>query len=115
MKAEIRILHDGKVFEGTAVLAELGRKVDLATKNAEPVNQSRPTKPAGAIDALFGRGYFATERTLSDVREQLRQDGYNFGPPSVLMTLQSKDYLQRRGTKGSYRFVQKYPPAAAHV
>jgi len=44
---------------------------------------------------------------------QLGRDGYNFSAPSILMALKFKEFLQRRGSKGSYRFVQKYPPTPA--
>jgi hypothetical protein len=113
MHIQIRISHDGKIFEGEAALTEVVHRGGTAKKSAQPVKHARPPKPAGAVDGLYGKGYFAGERTLADVRGQLQQDGYNFGAPSVLMALRSKGYLQRRGNRGSYRFVQKYPPTSA--
>jgi hypothetical protein len=110
MHVQIRITQDGKIFEGEATLAEVQAYGGSSRKKAESVKNERPTKPAGAVDSLYSEGYFAAERALVDVRGQLQQGGYNFGAPSVLMALRSKNYLQRRGNKGSYRFVQKYPP-----
>jgi hypothetical protein len=107
MHIQIRITQAGKIFEGEATLAEAQSSDG---KKAESVKNERPTKPAGALDSLYREGYFAAERALVDVRSQLQQGGFNFGAPSVLMALRSKNYLQRRGNKGSYRFVQKYPP-----
>jgi len=112
MQARIMITQDGRTFEGTIELTEVAHHGKAPRNDALPVADGLPTKPAGAVDSLFGRGYFATERTLSEVRGQLQQDGYNFGASSVLMTLQSRDYLQRRGTRGAYRFVQKHPPTS---
>jgi len=111
MHIQIRISQDGKTFEGEAVLAEVRPEGKAAGRMVQSPKQTHQRKPSGAIDDLYRRGHFATERTLKDVRGQLQKDGYNFGAPSVLMALRSKDYLQRRGSKGSYRFVQKYPPS----
>jgi len=110
MQIQIRITHDGKVFEGDATLSESRNSAQKKPGHAS--RHQHATKPSGALDTLYNTGYFANERTLADVKGQLRQGGYNFAPPSVLMALKSKAYLQRRGSKGSYRFVQKHPPAS---
>jgi hypothetical protein len=112
MQIQIRITHDGKVFEGGATLSQVLSRSSAPKKPDHASRHQHATKPAGALDSLYNTGYFANERTLPDVRGQLQQGGYNFGAPSVLMALRSKAYLQRRGSKGSYRFVQKYPPAS---
>jgi len=115
MQIEIRVLHEGKTFEGRTDLLEVGgsrpRKIEI---NSLPVRKnSGPTKPGGAVDTLYQKCFFGEERTLLDVRGQLKKDGYNFGASSVLMALGSKEYLQRHGSRGSYSFVQKYPPPAS--
>jgi|ERR1700682_1771026 len=112
MQIQIRITHDGKVFEGDATLSKVLSRSSAQKKPSHASRHQHATKPAGALDSLYNTGYFANERTLTDVRGQLQQGGYNFGAPSVLMALKSKAYLQRRGSKGSYRFVQKHPPAS---
>jgi rRNA maturation protein Nop10 len=114
MHIQIRVSHDGKLFEGSATLSEVGSRAGSQTKNPTPEKpEDVVTKPAGALDTLYAQGYFASERTLAEVRAQLQHNGYNFGAPSVLMALQAREYLQRRGSKGSYRFVQKYPTGGA--
>jgi hypothetical protein len=112
MKIQFRVWQSGKVFEGEAVLVKAA-----SSKTSPRIAKERPTaghanKPSGALDLLYRKGFFAIERTLRAVLDQLRKDGYNFSPPSVLMALKSRQYLHRRGAKGSYRFVQKYPAAA---
>jgi hypothetical protein len=110
MKIQFRVLHDGKTFEGEAVLAEPGSSVVSRRSATTAAISSGSSKPSGAIDGLYEKRFFGTERTLGTVMEQLRADGYNFGGPSVLMALKSRGYLRRGGSKGSYRFVQKFPP-----
>jgi hypothetical protein len=114
MHIQIRVSHDDKLFEGDATLSEVGSRAGGKTKSPAPKKrEGTVTKPAGALDTLYAQGYFASERTLAEVREQLQHNGYNFGASSVLMALQAREYLQRRGSKGSYRFVQKYPAGGA--
>ena len=110
MQIQIRISHDGRVFEGDAVLSETASHRGTARVAVASGKRDRATKPAGAVDDLYSKGYFSDERALADVRAQLRKDGYNFSPPAILMALKAREYLQRRGSKGNYRFAQKYPP-----
>jgi len=112
MKVQIRIFQNGKVFDGEAILSE------VHGHHREPVGRivrssvSKSTKPSGAVDGLYGKGFFASARALGDVVGQLGRDGYNFSAQSIFMSLKSRKYLHRRGTKGSYQFVQKYPPVS---
>jgi hypothetical protein len=114
MHIQIRVSHDGKLFEGGATLSEVGSPAGSQTKNPTPEKpEGVVTKPARALDTLYAQAYFASERTLAEVRAQLLHNGYNFGAPSVFMALVAREYLLRRGSKGSYRFVQKYPAGGA--
>jgi len=112
MKIQIRVSDSGRTFEGEAVLAEVRPHAGPPAKRAQSVEKSPSTKPSGAVDGLYHKEFFASERTLGDVLGELGRDGYNFSPPSILMALKSREYLQRRGSKGSYRFVQKFPPSS---
>jgi hypothetical protein len=109
MKVQVRVSENGKTYEGEVVLAEVRSR---SGKREAPAAKPRPSRPSEALDSLYKKGFFRTERTLGSAVEQLGKDGYNFSRPSVLMALQSRVFLQRRGAKGSYRFVQKYPPSS---
>jgi|SRR5882724_1770316 len=111
MKMSVRVSQEGKTFEGEVLLREVemvvaARRVSRAERGT---TGNRHAKPSSAVDGLYHREFFAAAQALGDVIAQLGKDGYNFSAPSVLMALKSRDYLQRRGAKGSYRFVQKYP------
>lgn len=110
MKIEIRLRQNGKTFEGEAVLNEVHSSAATPTAGRTPAKETHPTKPSEALQALYQAGYFATERTLATVTSEFSKLGYNFNASSVVMALGSKKYLQRRGSRGSYRFVQRYPP-----
>lgn len=110
MKIDLRVTENGKTFAGEVVLTELRSHNGPRRRRDEAKGKLRPDKPSAAIDGLYTKGYFAVERTLGDSIAQLGRDGYNFSAPSILMALKSREFLQRRGNKGSYRFIQKYPP-----
>src|SRR5882757_5986378 len=98
MKVQVRVMENGKTFAGEAVLTELRSGGRLAQKRDKSARKIRPNKPSGAIDGLYGKGFFAAERTLRDSMTQLGHDGYNFSAQSIDMALKSKKFLQRRGT-----------------
>jgi len=112
MKAHIRISYNGKSFEGEAALSEVRSGRLHVTEQVTSSSVSK-TKPSGAVDKLYSEGFFTSAQTLGAVVTQLGHEGYNFSAPSILMSLKSREYLQRRGSKGSYRFVQKYPAGGA--
>ena len=112
MKLQVQVTENGKTFAGEAVLSEVQPHGRQSRRQQKSVRTARPNKPSEAIHALYGKGFFATARTLGDSMTQLGRDGYNFSGPSILMALKAKEFLQRRGSKGAYRFVQKYPPTA---
>jgi hypothetical protein len=112
MKIQIRVSDSGRTFEGEAMLTEVRPNGGPPVKRAQSVGRPLSTKPSGAVDALYHKEFFASEHSLGDVLGQLGRDGYNFSAPSILMALKSREYLQRRGSKGSYRFVQKFPPSS---
>src|SRR5260221_6547845 len=99
MKVQVQVTENGKTFAGEAVLSEVrahGRQPRGHEKSSRKV---RPNKPSEAIYVLYGKGFFAAERTLGDSMIQLGRDGYNFSGPSILMALKAQEFLQRRGSK----------------
>jgi hypothetical protein len=109
MKISVRVLEGGKIFEGEALLREVSPEEAPRPGRLRGLKPTAAVRPSAAVDTLYHQGFFATERTLGSVINELKSGGYNFSSPSILMALKARDYLQRRGSKGSYRFVQKYP------
>lgn len=112
MKVQIQVTHNGRVFSGEMELAP-AQPHKLATGGAkrETPRAEVPTKPGEIIEHLYHKNFFKGARSLSDTAGELGQKGYNFNKPSILMALKAAEYLQRRGKKGSYTFIQKHPPS----
>ena len=111
MKVQITVVDDGKTYAGEVTLTPTGGPKGLRGEQKKRVKSSLARKPSEAIEWLYRAKFFNDERTLPDTVKQLSKGDYNFNKPSVLMALKSASFLQRRESKGSYRFVQKYPPA----
>lgn len=109
MKVQIILSDNGKTYEGEAILAPTTsrKKSDGVPKSR--AEGARARKPSEAVEHMYRTRFFTDERTLGEAMKQLGKDGYNFSRQSVHMALMSRAFLQRRGSKGSYRFVQKYP------
>jgi hypothetical protein len=111
MRVEIRVTAGARAFEGEALLNEVRPKAAQRSMAGKRSDKAAATKPSEALERLYRRMFFASPRTLGETMSELSKGGYNFNPPSVLMALKGKECLQRRGSKGSYRFVQRYPPS----
>lgn len=100
--------EDGNNYEGTADLT----KTDAKTKSKEKRNAlpTNVTGPASVIHRLYLDEFFKEEKNRVDVIEKMGNMGFNLAPNAISMALDRADYLIRRGTKGNYTFVQKYPP-----
>ncbi len=75
--------------------------------------ESRNTKTAktasGALKILWQEGFFRSWRKSGDIIEFLAKRGNNFLPPTMGMALAAAKYLTRKGKRGSYKYIQKYP------
>lgn len=112
MKIEVRLTtQNGETFAGEVTLKQVSPNAAQSVRSEQKPAKPRPESPSAAINALYEKGFFSEERSLGDSVRELRGNGYNFGAPSIVMALKTKEFLQRRGTKGKYRFVQKYPPS----
>ena len=111
MKIQIIVSENGKTYAGEATLTPTGGPTKLRPEQRQRTGPTRANKPSQALDLLYRTKFFGHARTLGNTVEKLGKDGYNFNSPSVLMALKSKEFLQRRGSKGNYRFIQKYPPS----
>ena len=61
---------------------------------------------------LYKSGFFEEGKTLGEVMEKLNSKRYNFPKPTISDNLSrlTGDVLTRRGSRGSYRYVEKMPP-----
>lgn len=62
-----------------------------------------------ALLHLWHAGFFREWRTKAVVEAQLAKGGYHFSGPELGMALMRAKHLTRKGTKGSYHYIQKYP------
>jgi hypothetical protein len=114
MKVQVSVFHEGKSYLGEVQLVPV---VTAGKRSKEPhpstrARQAGVPRPAEAIAQLYHSGFFKSPRALGDAMDELAKVGYNFGKSSVATVLSRSDYLQARGRKGSYTYIQKYPPSA---
>jgi len=112
MNVRIEITHEGETFFGEVEL--VGRKgaqkrfADAPTKGT--TKPALVKKPSTAVEFLYRKAFFFDPHTLAETWAELQKQGFNFSRPAILMALQAADYLTMTGKRGSYRFVQKFPP-----
>lgn len=70
----------------------------------------------GLLETLWLEGYFASERSLGDVHEELSRRGYNYDRTAVshsLTDMVRETILTRVGTMRNYHYLQKRSPGEA--
>lgn len=103
-------------------MEELRREVEaLKARPAEAQTVAAEHKPAkggktcrGLLENLWTEGYFATDRSLADVHEELSRRGYNYDRTAVshsLTDMVRENIMSRNGTMRNYRYIQKRPPS----
>jgi hypothetical protein len=66
----------------------------------------------GLLERMWKEGWFASEKTLGEVHEELARRGYHYDRTAVshsLVDLVREGTLFRDGTMRNYRYVQKRP------
>jgi len=63
----------------------------------------------GALKILWEVGFFRGWKKKSPIVETLAKRGNNFSDPELGMALKRANHLTRRGKRGSYEYIQKYP------
>ncbi|HEY7735093.1 MAG TPA: hypothetical protein VIB07_09900 [Nitrososphaera sp.] len=66
----------------------------------------------GLLNALWQEDYFANERALGEVHEELGRRGYNYDRTAVshsLADMVRENILTRTGTMRNFRYIQKRP------
>ena len=112
MNVKIEITHEGQTFAGEVELtvsASEEKKHSQAESNRTAKNEPI-RKPSAAVEFLYRKNFFRDPQTLRETWDKLGKEGFNFSRPAVLMALQAAEYLTMTGKRGSYRFVQKFPP-----
>lgn len=60
------------------------------------------------IKDFWERGFFTTGRSFLEIKEQLSNLGANPTDQNLQMAISRAAYLNRRGSKGHYRYIQKH-------
>ena len=86
-----------------AVLRSSQKIKSRSNKNSDLGNCSN------AIESLWKEKVFSQPKRISEVKKELIARGYNFSDPTIAMALKSAVYLTRKGKRGDFSYVQKYP------
>ncbi|HEX4542491.1 MAG TPA: hypothetical protein VH114_04935 [Candidatus Acidoferrum sp.] len=114
MRVRLTIEDDsGRTYHGEVVLDPQGSAKKVQRKEQGPKHaSSHPKKPTQALKHLHEKGIFKTEQNLGKVEAELGKMDCNFPKPSLAKALERADFLTRRGTRGNYRWIQRYKPGA---
>lgn len=62
-----------------------------------------------ALNKLWRNGFFRRWQTQPKIVAHLAEQEHNFEGPELGMALKRARYLTRRGKRGCYEYIQKYP------
>ena len=62
-----------------------------------------------ALKILWELGFFHGWKKKAPIVETLAKRGNNFSDPELGMALKRANHLTRRGKRGNYEYIQKYP------
>ena len=62
-----------------------------------------------ALKLLWEEGFFGAWKKITAIVDRLAKRGNNFSGPELGMALKRARHLTRRGNRGSYEYIQKYP------
>ncbi len=109
---KIRIIvetDDGSTYAGETVLGKQRGKPRNVMVHPE---KQRPKKMTSvvALNTLWQKSHFKNQLSLAQIKLVLREQLHsNFPDSTLMMALASSKYLTRRGARGSYTWIQKYP------
>jgi hypothetical protein len=111
MKVILKIEDDsGRIYQGEILLSAQGEAKKIQRKKEKHAVSESPRTPAQALRSLHAQGVFKSERALAVVEAELAKIDCNFPKASLAKALERADFLTRRGTRGSYRWIQKFNP-----
>jgi hypothetical protein len=116
------VLEDdsGNVFEGDVDLKLKGSTAKPSSKkhnvpksaHSASAPADHPRTPTDALQRLHQKSVFKIEREFQAVEEELGKIDCNFPKPSLAKALERAKFLTRHGKRGTYRWIQKYPPGS---
>jgi len=62
-----------------------------------------------ALNFLWTESFFQKWKTLSAIDETLSKRRHHFSAAELGMALKRAKYLTRKGKRGSYEYIEKYP------
>ena len=62
-----------------------------------------------ALKILWTEGFFAGWKKIKTIEDHLAKRDNHFTAPELGMALMRAKHLTRRGKRGSYEYIQKYP------
>ncbi len=65
----------------------------------------------GLLEELWQASYFISEKSFKEIRDKLNATGCNPPSDTLRMALSRTSFLTRRGSKGNYRYIQKFTPS----
>jgi hypothetical protein len=99
-----------------SVMAGMASKEQVSISTAEsgpdPGVEKRFETCRSLLQVMWKEGWFGSERSLSDVHEEMARRGYRYDRTAVshaLVDLVREGTLFRDGTMRNYRYVQKRP------
>lgn len=67
------------------------------------------TKVGDALKILWSEKVFLKPKDMRTIEAEFSKRGYNFAEGALMMALMRAKFLTRRGERGNYSYVQKYP------
>ncbi len=67
------------------------------------------TSATEALSVLWKFKIFLKWQNFKNITDSLTKRGYNFTNAELGMALKRAKYLTKRGSRGSYEYIQKYP------
>ncbi|MER2514149.1 MAG: hypothetical protein ABTQ25_17325 [Nitrosomonas ureae] len=67
------------------------------------------TTAPNALKLLWQEKVFIGPNDLRAIEAELMKRGYNFTDKNLMMALKNAKFLTRRGERGNYMYIQKYP------
>jgi hypothetical protein len=117
MKVEIKLTDEsGNLFGGEVTLvplaskaAQKGASTERRADHGVSAKGEHPRMPMDGLRRLHQQGAFKAERDFQSVEGELSGIHCNFPKASLAKALARADFLTRHGSRGSYRWIQRYP------
>ncbi len=105
---KIRIeLQNGETYVGMLTKTEVKSSLRSAKAMVSHVPR-KPVKCADAIARLWQNGKFKTRLSFQDVEKALEVLEVTYPTNTLSMALSRAKFLTIRGTRGAYKYVQRY-------